>query len=52
MDGLKAYHTKSVRQRQISYDKSYMWNLIKMTQMNLFIKQKQNHSSLHQTYGY
>ena len=30
-----------VSQRQISYDITYMWNLIKMIQMNLFTKQKQ-----------
>ena len=29
MYGFKDYHTKSVRQRQISYDNSYMWNLVK-----------------------
>ena len=30
-----------VRQRHISYDIAYMWNLIfKMIQMNLFTKQK------------
>ena len=32
-----------VSQRQISYDFIYMWNLIKMTQKNLFEKQKQTH---------
>ena len=31
------------RQRQISYDITYMWNLKKMIQMNLFTKQKQTH---------
>ena len=34
---------REVRQRQISYNITYMWNLIKMIQMNLFIKQKQTH---------
>ena len=30
--------------KQISYDTSYMWNLKKkVTQMNLFTKQKQTH---------
>ena len=29
-----------VSQRQISYDITYMWNLIKMIQMNLYTKQK------------
>ena len=33
---------KSVRERQISYDIAYMWNLKKKkVQMNLFTKQKQ-----------
>jgi len=30
-------------QKQIVYDIPYMWNLIKMIQNNLFIKQKQTH---------
>ena len=29
MDGTRAYHTKSDRERQISYDIAYMWNLKK-----------------------
>ena len=43
MDGPRDYHTKwskSDRERQISYDITYMWNLKKMIQMNLFTKQK------------
>ena len=32
--------SKSNRERQISYDITYMWNLKKMIQMNLFTKQK------------
>ena len=55
MDGLGNYYTKwskSDRQRQISYDITYMWNLKKMIQMNLFIKQKQTHRHRKQTYGY
>ena len=43
MDGPRNYHikwSKSDRKRQISYDITYMWNLKKMVQMNLFIKQK------------
>ena len=32
--------SKSDRERQISYDITYMWNLKKMIQTNLFIKQK------------
>ena len=39
MDGPRDYHTKQVSQRQISYDITYMLNLIfKMTQKNLFTK--------------
>ena len=41
-----------VSQRQISYDITYMWNLEKMVQMNLFTKQKQTHRQRKQTYGY
>ena len=41
-----------VSQRQISYDITYMWNLKKMIQMNLFTKQKQTHRHRKQTYGY
>ena len=29
------------QRREISYDITYMWNLKKMIQVNLFIKQKQ-----------
>ena len=42
MDGPRDYHTKlskSDRVRQI-YDITYMWNFLKMMQMNLFTKQK------------
>ena len=35
--------SKSDRERQISHDITYMWNLKKMIQMNLFTKQKQIH---------
>ena len=55
MDGLRDYHTKwskSDRERQISYDITYMWNLKEMIQMNLFTKQKQTHRHWKQTYGY
>ena len=41
----------SDRQRQISCDITYMWNL-KMIQMNLFTKQNQTHRRSKQTYGY
>ena len=37
---------------QISYDIIYMWNIIKMIQRNLFIKQKQTQQFQNQTYGY
>ena len=40
------------KQRQISYDITYMWNLKKMIQMNLLTKQKQTHRHRRQTYGY
>ena len=55
VDGPRDYHTKwskSDRERQISYDITYMWNLIKMIQMNFFTKQKQTHRSQNQIYGY
>ena len=42
----------SQRERQISYDITYMWNLKKMIQANLFIKQKLTHKCRKQTYGY
>ena len=44
--------SKSDRERQISYDITYMWNLKKMIQANLFIKQKLTHRCRKQTYGY
>ena len=43
MDGPGDDHTKwskSDRERQISYDIAYMWNLKKIIQMNLPTKQK------------
>ena len=55
MDGPRDYHTewsKSDRERQILYDITYMWNLKKMIQMNLFTKQKQTQRHRKQTYGY
>ena len=56
MDGPRDYHTKwskSERERQLSYNIAYMWNLKKeKTQMNLFTKQKQTHRHIKQTYGY
>ena len=44
MDGPRDYHTegsKTEQERQIPYDKTYIWNLIKKMPKNLFIKQKQ-----------
>ena len=32
--------SKSDRERQVAYDITYLWNLKKMIQMNLFTKQK------------
>ena len=45
MDGPRDYHTEwseSDRERQISYDTTYMWNLKKKkkVQLSLFIRQK------------
>ena len=41
-----------VRQRQISCDITYIWNLIKMIQKDLFAKKKQAHRFQKQSYGY
>ena len=44
MNGPRDYYTKqckSERERQVSYDIAYMWNL-KDSEMNLCIKQKQD----------
>ena len=53
MVGPRDYHTKwskTDRERQISYDIVYMWNLKKkMIQTNLFTKQKQTHRLREQT---
>ena len=43
MDGTRDDHakwSKPDRERQISYDIAYMWNLKKKIQINLFTKQK------------
>ena len=42
----------SQRERQISYDITYMWNLKKMIQMSLFTKKKQMYRIQNQTYGF
>ena len=39
------------RERQISYDITYTWNIKKMIQMSLFTKQKETHRHRKQTYG-
>ena len=57
MDGPRDYYTKwskPDRERQISYDVTYMWNLKKYiyTQMNLFTKQKETHRYRKQLDGY
>ena len=41
-----------VRERQISYDITYMWNLKKMIQMNLLTKQKQTDRHRNKICGY
>ena len=46
MDGTRDDHTKSSkseRERQIPYDVTYMWNLKKIVQMNLSVKQTRRH---------
>ena len=55
MGGPRDYHakwSKPDRERQISYDIAYIWNMKKMIQMNLFTKQKQTHKLRERTYGY
>ena len=55
MDGLRDCHTKwskSDRERQISYDITFVWNLKKIVQLNLFTQQKQSNRCRKQTYGY
>ena len=56
MDGPRDYHTKwskSGRERQISYDITYMWNLKrKMIVENLSRKPKQSHRLRKQIYDY
>ena len=46
MDGPRDYRPKSSKldiERQISYEITNMWNLIKMIQKNLFTREKQTH---------
>ena len=43
MDGPRDYHAKKSkpdRKRQISYNITYMWNLKKLLEMKLLMKQK------------
>jgi len=59
-NGPRGYHakwSKPDRDRQISYDIAYTWNLkkwyknfLKMTRMNLYTKQKQTHRHRRQTW--
>ena len=49
---IKIKSSKSDKERQILYDITYMWNLKKMVQMNLFTKDKQSHRCRKQIYGY
>ena len=51
MGGSRDYHTKSDRERQISYNITYMWNLKKVIQMNISTKQKQTHRHREPTCG-
>ena len=44
--------SKLIQRKQTSYDIPYKWNLIKMIQMNAFVKQKQTHRFKNQTCGY
>ena len=44
--------SSEVRQKEKYCDITYIWNLKKMIQMNLFTKQKQTHRHRKQTYGY
>ena len=41
-----------LRERQISYDITYMWNLKEMVKMNLLQKWKWSHRHIKQIYGY
>ena len=43
-------HTKGSQRKIVSYDITYMYNIMKMIQMNLFTKQ--TYKSWKQTYGY
>ena len=49
MDGPRDYHTewnKSDRERQTSYDITYIWNLKKKNETNEFIYKTETHSDV------
>ena len=55
MDGPRDYHTnqsKSDRERQISHDITYMWNLKKNNDTNELIYKTETDSQTLKTYGY
>ena len=53
MDGPRDIILSEVSQTEKDkYDITYMWNLKKMIQMNLFTKQKQTHRHRKHTYIY
>ena len=53
MDGPRDCHIKwNKTEKDTYYDITDMWNLKKMIQMNLFIKQKLTHRHKKQIYGY
>ena len=49
--GRMVFKRRISRERQI-YDITYLWNLKKMIQVNLFTKQKQTYRHRKQSYGY
>ena len=50
--GLELVILSKVRERQVSYDIVYMWNLKKRVQMNLSTKEKQSYKCRKNTFGY
>ena len=54
MNGARDYHSEWSKSKKNKYHMNitYMWNLIKIIQKNLFIKQKQTHRFQNQAYGY
>ena len=54
MDGPRDYHpkwSKSDRERQISYNITYMWNLIKKWYIWTYLQNRNRLTSRNQTYG-